>query len=61
MSELADGGYSFCDALFILFQGRMPIENEEKMLKYEMGAFAEIEQVLKELHSKYHLAIITNT
>ncbi len=41
LSELAEEGYSFCDALFVLFQNRIPTENEEKMLKYEMGAFME--------------------
>ena len=41
LSELAEEGYSFSDALFILFQGRIPTENEEKMLKYEMGEFME--------------------
>jgi len=41
LSELAEEGYSFCDAMFILFQSRIPTENEEKMLKYEMGAFLE--------------------
>jgi citrate synthase len=41
VSELAEEGYSFCDAMFVLFQGRIPSESEEKMLKYEMGAFLE--------------------
>lgn len=41
VSELAEEGYSFCDAIFVLFQGRIPSESEEKMLKYEMGAFLE--------------------
>ena len=41
LSELAEKGYSFCDALFILFQGRIPTDAEEKMLKYEMGVFME--------------------
>jgi citrate synthase len=41
LSELAEKGYSFCDALFILFQDRIPTENEEKMLKYEMCSFLE--------------------
>jgi len=41
LSELAEKGYSFCDALFVLFQSRIPTKNEEKMLKYEMGAFLE--------------------
>ena len=41
LSELAEEGYSFCDAMFILYQGRIPTESEEKMLKYEMGEFME--------------------
>lgn len=41
LNELAEKGYSFCDALFILFQDRIPTQNEEKMLKYEMGSFLE--------------------
>ena len=41
LSELAEAGYSFCDALFILFQNRIPTEAEEKMLHYEMGEFME--------------------
>ena len=41
LSELAEKGYSFCDAMFVLFQNRIPAENEEKMLKYEMGVFME--------------------
>jgi len=41
LSELAENGYTFCDALFVLFQGRIPTENEEKMLEYEMGEFLE--------------------
>ena len=41
LNELAEEGYSFCDAMFVLFQRRIPTENEEKMLKYEMGAFLE--------------------
>ncbi|HAZ02158.1 MAG TPA: hypothetical protein DCY97_08280, partial [Marinilabiliales bacterium] len=41
LSELAEEEYSFCDALFILFQNRIPTENEEKMLNYEMGVFIE--------------------
>ena len=41
LSDLAEEGYSFCDALFVLFQGRIPTENEEKMLDYEMGVFLE--------------------
>ena len=43
LSDLAEEGYSFCDALFVIFQSRIPTENEEKMLEYEMagilGAF----------------------
>ena len=41
LSELAEEGYSFCDAIYVLFQGRIPPESEEKMLKYEMGEFME--------------------
>lgn len=41
LSELAEKGYSFSDALFVLFQNRIPTENEEKMLDYEMGSFLE--------------------
>ena len=41
LSELAEEGYSFCDAIFVLFQGRIPADKEEKMLKYEMGVFLE--------------------
>ena len=41
LSELAEKGYTFCDALFVLFQGRIPTEEEEKMLEYEMGEFLE--------------------
>ncbi len=41
LSDLAEEGYSFCDAMFVLFQGRIPTESEEKMLKYEMGEFLE--------------------
>ena len=41
LSELAEEGYSFCDALFVLFQNRIPTEEEEKMLDYEMGVFLE--------------------
>ena len=41
LSDLAEEGYSFCDALFVLYQDRIPTEDEEKMLKYEMGVFLE--------------------
>ncbi|MBW2059693.1 MAG: hypothetical protein JRH07_07345 [Deltaproteobacteria bacterium] len=41
LSDLAEEGYTFCDALFVLFQGRIPTEAEEKMLEYEMGEFLE--------------------
>jgi len=41
LSELAEEGYSFCDALFVLFQGRIPTTPEHKMLEYEMGEFLE--------------------
>ena len=33
LSELAEEGYSFYDAMFILFQGRIPTSEEEQMLK----------------------------
>ena len=32
LSDLAEEGYSFSDAMFVLFQGRIPTEAEEKML-----------------------------
>jgi len=41
VSELAEEGYSFVDAMFVLFQGRIPAQNEAKMLNYEMGVFLE--------------------
>jgi citrate synthase len=41
LSGLAEEGYSFCDALFVLLQNRIPTQNEEKMLRYEMGEFME--------------------
>ncbi len=41
LSDLAEEGYSFCDAMFLLFQNRIPTEKEEKMLDYEMGVFLE--------------------
>jgi len=41
LSDLAEEGYSFCDALFVLFQNRLPTEREEQMLDYEMGEFLE--------------------
>jgi citrate synthase len=41
LSDLAEEGYSFYDAMFILYQGRIPTSEEEKMLKYEMGEFME--------------------
>lgn len=41
VSDLAEEGYSFCDAMFVLYQGRIPTEAEEKMLNYEMGSFLE--------------------
>ncbi len=41
LSELAEEGYSFCDAIFVLFQGRIPAAKEEELLKYEMGEFLE--------------------
>lgn len=41
LSDLAEEGYSFCDALFVLFQGRIPAENEAELLKYETAEFLE--------------------
>ncbi len=41
LSDLAEEEYSFCDALFVLFQGRIPTEEEEKMLQYETAEFLE--------------------
>ncbi len=41
LSEMAEKGYSFVDALFVLFQGRIPTRNEARMLDYEMGEFME--------------------
>ena len=41
LSDLAEEGYSFTDAMFVLFQNRIPTKNEEKMLRYEMGVFLE--------------------
>jgi citrate synthase len=41
LSDLAEEGYTFCDALFVLYQSRIPTENEEEMLEYEMAEFLE--------------------
>ncbi|MCE5336277.1 MAG: hypothetical protein LLG06_16995, partial [Desulfobacteraceae bacterium] len=41
LSDLAEEGYSFADAIFVMYQGRIPTENEEKMHNYEMGEFLE--------------------
>lgn len=41
LSDLAEEGYTFCDAIFVIFQGRIPTEAEEKMLEYEMAEFLE--------------------
>ena len=41
LSDLAEEGYSFSDAMFVLFQSRIPTDAEEKMLTYEMGSFLE--------------------
>jgi citrate synthase len=41
LDELAEKGYTFIDAIFVLFQGRIPTSNEQKMLDYEMGEFLE--------------------
>ena len=31
LSDLAEEGYSFSDAMFVLFQNRIPTKKEEKM------------------------------
>jgi citrate synthase len=41
LSDLAEEGYSFCDALFVLYQNRIPTAKEAQMLNYEMGVFLE--------------------
>lgn len=41
LSELAEAGYTFYDAMFVLFQNRIPTEAEADMLRYEMGEFLE--------------------
>lgn len=41
LSELAEEGYSFVDALFVLFQDRIPTEDEKEMLDYELGSMLE--------------------
>jgi citrate synthase len=41
VSDLAEAGYSFIDALYVIFQGRIPAENERKMLDYEVAEFLE--------------------
>jgi citrate synthase len=41
VSDLAEAGYTFADALFVLFQGRIPAENERAMLDYEVAEFLE--------------------
>jgi citrate synthase len=41
VSELAEAGYTFIDALYVIFQGRIPAENERKMLDYEVAEFLE--------------------
>jgi len=41
VSDLAEAGYTFYDMLFILFQNRIPAENEADMLRYETGEFLE--------------------
>ena len=33
LSDLAEEGYSFYDAMFVLFQNRIPTEDEEKMIQ----------------------------
>lgn len=41
VSDLAEAGYTFIDALYVIFQGRIPAENEKKMLDYEVAEFLE--------------------
>lgn len=41
LSDLAEEEYSFVDALFVLYQGRIPSEAEEEMLQYETAEFLE--------------------
>lgn len=41
VSDLAEAGYTFIDALYVLFQARIPAENEKKMLDYEVAEFLE--------------------
>ncbi len=41
VSDLAEAGYTFADGLFILYQGRIPSDNERAMLDYELGEFLE--------------------
>ena len=41
LSDLAEEGYSFTDAMFVLFQNGIPAKEEEQMLRYEMGVFLE--------------------
>jgi len=41
LSELAEAGYTFEDGIFVLLQGRIPMENEMRMLRYEMAEFIE--------------------
>ncbi|MCL2792154.1 MAG: hypothetical protein FWD87_03610 [Spirochaetaceae bacterium] len=41
VTEFAEAGYTFIDALFVLFQGRIPAENERKILDYEVAVFME--------------------
>ncbi|MCL2481185.1 MAG: hypothetical protein FWF38_05695 [Spirochaetaceae bacterium] len=41
VSDLAEAGYTFVDALYVIFQGRIPAENERKMLDYEVAEFLE--------------------
>ena len=41
LSDLAEAGYTFYDALFVLFQNRIPSEAEMDMLRYETAEFLE--------------------
>lgn len=40
-TELAEAGWSFAAAVFLLFQGRLPTVNEEKMMNFFMVEFME--------------------
>lgn len=41
LGELAEAGYTFEDGIFVLFQGRIPTENEGIMLRYILAEMVE--------------------